>query len=330
MENIYALIEKCGLGIIKGQIIPVSGGYMHRMFKVHTTKGTYAVKCLNPGIMSRPDAMKNYSEAENLECVLERNDIPVVVALTFDGKKLISQNGSYYYIFPWQEGKITDFNAIKSSQCFTAGKILGRIHAIDPIITNPKEPESSDVDFEGLLGHARKKESVIAPLLKDNITFLYNAQNELNEARKRLPDITVISDDDMDPKNILWHEENAYVIDLECLGYSNPVSSCLSLALQWAGTVNCRFSKENLKAFFEGYLSAYDNGFRAYEDMFGIAYTWIEWLEYNIKRALGMEATDHEEIKLGEAETLNTINRMKYLSAKKEEICLVLKELFDK
>ena len=81
MENIHALMDQCGLGEIEGEILPVSGGLMHKMFKVQTTTGTYAVKCLNPEIMSRPDAMKNYSEAERVERILEDNGIPVVAAL---------------------------------------------------------------------------------------------------------------------------------------------------------------------------------------------------------------------------------------------------------
>ena len=71
MHNIRALAERCGLGAIEGQILAVSGGLMHKMYKVKTTSGTYAVKCLNPGIMSRPDVMKNYAEAERLEKILE-------------------------------------------------------------------------------------------------------------------------------------------------------------------------------------------------------------------------------------------------------------------
>ena len=136
-----------------------------------------------------------------------------------------------------------------------------------------------------------------------------------------------ISNDDMDPKNIMWHEGNAYVIDLECLGYSNPISSCLDLSLQWAGTVNERFNKDNLEAFFKGYLSVYDNGFRSYDELFGIAYTWIDWLEYNIKRALAIVSTDIDEIKVGESETENTINRIKYLSSIEPDISSVLRML---
>ena len=112
MEELYALIEQCGLGKVDGDILPVSGGLMHRMFKVQTTTGTYAVKCLNPEIMNRPDAMKNYSEAEWLEWILEENGISIVAALSFGDKKMVSLGGRYYYVFRWNEGKITDFNDI--------------------------------------------------------------------------------------------------------------------------------------------------------------------------------------------------------------------------
>ena len=325
MENINALMEQCGLGKVLGEILPVSGGLMHQMFKVRTKTGTYAVKCLNPEIMSRPEALKNYAEAERLERILEDNGLPVVAALKFHDKKMMSVNGRYYYVFPWQEGKITDFEAITNEQCFKAGEILGRIHGIDSKTVAPVEPELSQVDFKALLTDAKGKESSIAPLLEANLSLLENAQNKLNDARKRLPSMRAISNDDMDPKNIMWHEGNAYVIDLECLGYSNPISSCLDLALQWSGTVNGKFCKTNLEAFFKGYLSVYDNGFRVYDELIGIAYTWVEWLEYNIRRALGLVSSDDAEIKLGEAETQNTIDRIKYLTSIEGDICSALR-----
>ena len=327
MEELNVLIEHCGLGKIEGHILPVSGGLMHRMFKVQTTTGTYAVKRLNPEIMNRPDVLKNYSEAERLERILEENGIPIVAALSFGDKKMVSLGGKYYYIFPWNEGKITDFNNITSKQCHIAGEILGRIHGIDARNVSPEEPILCNVDFEAFLEDAKAKDSMIAPLLEANMPLLAEAQNKLNEARKSLPAMRAISNDDMDPKNIMWQDGKAYVIDLECLGYSNPISSCLDLSLQWAGTVNGKFNKDNLEAFFKGYLSAYDNGFRSYDELFGIAYTWIEWLEYNIKRALGMVSTDTNEIRLGEAEAVNTINRIKYLATIEGDICAVLRQL---
>lgn len=65
-------------------------------------------------------------------------------------------------------------------------------------------------------------------------------------------------------------------------------------------------------AFFESYLAAYDNGFRGCSDIVGVAYTWVEWLEYNIQRALGV-CIDDDERDLGISEVRNTIERIKYI-----------------
>ena len=67
-----------------------------------------------------------------------------------------------------------------------------------------------------------------------------------------------------------------------------------------------------MKAFFRGYLEEYDNGFRDYPAVFGLAYTWVEWLEYNIRRALG-ECSDEAERELGLSQVEMTIDRIKYL-----------------
>ena len=322
--GISVLLRKYGLGDICGTIEPISGGLMHKMYKVSTESASYAVKCLNPEVMKRPGVLDNYARAEGLESILEKEGIPIVPALSFDGKKMLEADGKYYYIFRWQEGSITDYNAISKQQCYMAGEILGRVHKIDPQNTEPEEPEVSDIDFEAYASEADKEKSVIAGLITDNLLLLKEAQDKLNNARCMLPAMSAIDDPDMDPKNIMWHEDKAYVIDLECLERGNPIASCLNLALQWAGTVNGKYSKENLAVFFEGYLSAYDNGFRSYDELFGISYTWLEWLEYNIRRALGMEGSNEEDIRLGEDEVKNTVGRIKYLRDIEEDVCSVL------
>lgn len=319
-----ALFHKRGLGEVCGDIEPVSGGLMHKMYKVSTESDTYAVKCLNPEVMKRPGVLDNYARAEELESILEKEGIPIIPALSFEGKKMIEDDGNYYYIFRWQEGSITDYNNISKQQCYMAGEILGRVHKIDPQNTEPEEIEVSDIDFEAYASEADKEKSVIAGLITDNLLLLKEAQDKLNNARCMLPAMSAIDDPDMDPKNIMWHEDKAYVIDLECLERGNPIASCLNLSLQWAGTVNGKYSKENLAVFFEGYLSAYDNGFRSYDELFGISYTWLEWLEYNIRRALGMEGSNEEDIRLGEEEVKNTIDRIKYLRDIEEDVCSVL------
>ena len=331
-EMIAKLFETRGLGKVVSPVAPVSGGLMHRMFRAETAGNVYAVKHLNQEIMKRPGVMENYRRAEELEQILEDAGIPVAPALTLDGRKMQELDGEYFYIFRWQQGRITDWQNITAEQCRQAGNIQGRIHALRPVEKHT-EPGMSKIDWHGYAEQAVRQDSGIAELLRENEPLLYDVQNELNQARRALPDIECITDEDMDPKNVMWNDGSPVVIDLECLDYGNPVSNALQLSLQWAGITTCMLDTEKMEAFFEGYLEAYDNGFRDYGSVLGLAYTWIEWLEYNINRALG-KCQDENEREMGITEVRNTIRRIRYIRESEDRIrqqldCLAGKERGD-
>ncbi len=317
--TITRLFESCGLGEVLPPVLPVTGGLMHRMFRVCAGGQVYAVKHLNPEIMKRPGVMENYRRAEMLEQILVDAGIPVVPALSVSGRKMRETDGEYFYIFRWQDGRITDWNTITENQCRQAGNILGRIHALDPRPAEASEPALSRIDWGGYIRKARRQGSGIASLLEENEGLLNDAQDSLNNARLLLPGTECITDGDMDPKNVMWDNGRPVIIDLECLDYGNPVSDALQLSLQWAGITTCSLDPDKITAFFEGYLEAYDNGFRDYGSVFGLAYTWIEWLEYNITRFLGC-CQDESERETGISEIRNTVNRIRYIRDTEDRI----------
>lgn len=313
------LMLECGLGEIIGDVESVSGGFMHRMYKVATSQGIYAVKHLNAEIMKRPDVFDNYGRAEKIEGALEQGGLPIVPALVFHGKKMQNVDGQFFYVFRWHNGKITDWGNISGEQCYMVGNILGKMHDIEPKNVEPEAPEVSRIDWQGYARKAKAKKSEIAALLEGKEELLLYAENELNRAKAALPAMRCISDEDMDPKNIMWENGSPWVIDLECLDYGNPMAHAVTLALQWAGTVTEALDTGKLTAFFEGYLEAYDNGFRGYGELFGLAYNWVDWLEYNIQRALG-NCVDEAEQNLGISEVKNTIHRIEYLRRMEPQI----------
>ncbi|MGN1187539.1 MAG: phosphotransferase, partial [Lachnospiraceae bacterium] len=203
-ELLENLMQSCGLGTVISPLESVSGGFMHRMYKVTTDCGTYAVKHLNREIMDRETAHDNFERAERIEVMLEKEGIPIVPALTFHGSKMQKVEENYFYIFNWQEGHITDWNNISEIECHTAGNILGRIHAIAPQNVPHKEPVLSEIDWQGYVTKAEKEKSEIAPVLAENKELLSYAEEEMNKARAVLPDILCVSNEDMDPKNIMW------------------------------------------------------------------------------------------------------------------------------
>ena len=42
---------------------------------------------------------------------------------------------------------------------------------------------------------------------------------------------------DMDPKNVMWHDNNPIIIDWECAGIANPDRELLEDALCWSKTI---------------------------------------------------------------------------------------------
>ena len=87
-EIIAKLFRQTGLGTVIPPITPVSGGFLHRMYRVNTEERSFAVKHLNPEIMQRPAAAENFRRAEELEALLEAAGLPIVAAMTVNGRKL--------------------------------------------------------------------------------------------------------------------------------------------------------------------------------------------------------------------------------------------------
>ena len=79
-ENLFfeKMVETLNLGNIIEKPVKVIGGLTHRTFKIFTDKGRYIVKLLNPNIMKRSTAMKNFNRADNIEEILKQNNISAV------------------------------------------------------------------------------------------------------------------------------------------------------------------------------------------------------------------------------------------------------------
>ncbi|MDF2558380.1 MAG: rane protein [Bacillales bacterium] len=301
------------------QVERVFGGYMHKMYSLNTEKGKYAVKLLNPKIMKRPDVFKNFQIAEQLERTLEEKGLPIVSAIEFNGKKMQCLNNQYYYVFKWLDGKALGSGEISKEHCEQTGALLAMIHKIE----QKKEPFVKDelnIDWDFYINIACDKCPEIVNLLKDNIELLYFCQSEGNIAFKRIPSITSICNGDMDIKNVLWINGKPNIIDLECLKYGNPYMELFQLALCWSGYEHCLIDYELLETFIRAYCKEYGYFEVDWEVLYNSNCGMLEWLEYNIKRALMIECENEEERKLGIEQVKETISHIIYYSSIKNEL----------
>lgn len=324
----HKILEESNLGTLTAQPQRVTGGYMHKMYCLTTTTGKYAVKLLNAEIMKRPDVFQNYQRAERLERVLQENKIPVLPAMEINGRKMQCIDNQYFYIFHWLDGRALQWDEIRLEHCGIAGAVLAKIHKIEQLEELYVRNEI-DINWDTYIEIAKESRSEIADLLINNRELFYMSQKEFNSALNKIPAITCICDGDMDSKNVLWVNGSPVIIDLECLDYGNPFIEMYQLALSWSGYVLCNIDYELLKNFIISYQQEYGSFQVEWNALYGIGFGWLEWLEYNIKRALMIECENEEERKLGIEQVQQTINRLIYYNSIEDELLQQLDSVFN-
>ena len=86
-------------------ISKITGGLMHKMFKVETDKGIYCVKVLNQEVMKRDTAYNNFVISESISNLAKDNNIPVSSALLINNNFITKYKDNYYMVFDYIEGK---------------------------------------------------------------------------------------------------------------------------------------------------------------------------------------------------------------------------------
>ena len=321
------LTEKLELGKMIEPPTQVKGGLTHRMFKFSTDKGRFIAKLLNPNIMKRPTAMGNFNRADSYEEILKQNNIKAIYSLIFNNKKMQEIDGQYFYVYEWYNGKLLKDGEITKYHCEQMGKVLSQIHNID-LVNKEFSDKEKNINFKYYIDLCKEKESPIYELLHDKLDILNDSMKKGNEAIKKLPNYFSICHNDMDPKNVMWLNNDYRIIDLECLGYYNPYLELYELALCWSGYEKCDINFDLFKTFFKSYFenTILDKNVD-WENIYYANNGRLEWLEFNIKRSLMIDCNTKEEQEIGLNEVEETIDHVVYYDKAKDKILNAIKEL---
>lgn len=317
MSIFTEIAERYDWGMI-GEPVRLGGGFIHKMYKIDTQRGTYALKLLNPFVMQRETAMDNFAKAERIELLLEQQGVPILPALSLDGSKMQEIDGEYFYVFDYFPGKALKGNEITAYHCKEMGKVLAEIHSID------KKHESETycemmIEWDSYLAKMKNKDERLYAMLKETLPVIQDCQNRGNQSRKKLPRIVSICHNDMDCKNVLWNGKDYRIIDLECLSYNNPFMELFELALCWSGYEDHKIDFQLFQSFLQGYKNADGEMPVDWETLYDCNNGRLEWLEYNIKRVLGIDCgADEKEIGMRQVE--ETLRHIIYYFNMKEQI----------
>lgn len=316
MENaISELLEKLNLGKMINLPTEVKGGLLHKMYRITTTKGLFAIKILNNEIMKRPKALQNMISSEKLALLFSER-IPAVPALELLGHQVFEIDQAYYMVFPWIEGRSLFYPDIDQKHCEVIGDLLGKIHQMN-LSLEAIQPEIDALqlyEWDKYLWMTKTldiKENEWVSHYEQAIQDIKDWNKQVCEMQTKLSQNIVISHRDLDPKNVIWHEMQPFIIDWEAAGYINPYEELLEVICYWADDGKGGLEKTYVDALLAAYSRHMDLADVEWQTVFLGSYVgMLGWLAYNVKRSLGLETMNEEELQLGKEQVITTINTM--------------------
>ncbi len=304
----------------------VQGGLLHRLWRLHTTQGVFAVKQLNPVIMRKVDIRDEYRLTERIAEAMAVRDVPAAVALKGegDGGTVQEIDDATYIVYNWIEGETLSIQAVEPERTRLIGTILARMHGLPrqdfPELELPDWEPFSEDEWDMLTFQASDRVIPWTQQVRNALPLLVEWSKLATEASKMLNRTSVISHRDLDQKNVIWRDAaSPVVIDWEAAGLTNPTMDVVGAALYWSGQNVQPPREESFHSLLEGYVTAggviHDPGIVAVHGVIG---NWLGWLLFNMHRSLGESVNSEEERLLGVHETTHTLSTLRALATNAE------------
>ncbi|MBQ7776895.1 MAG: phosphotransferase, partial [Lachnospiraceae bacterium] len=300
----------------------ISGGLMHKMYHVTTTQGEYAIKALNPDIMKRPEALQNMINSELVSNAL-KGCVPLVAAKEFQGKHIWELEGAYFMVFDWLEGRSVFAPDITTSHCEQIGKLLGQIHTANVRVESLQKllQGRETCDWSGLLARAEQENAECYVLLKAHLEEVARWDRQVVEGWQSMAQKQVISHRDLDPKNVMWKEAQPFIIDWEAAGYVNPFQELVEVLNYWIVDEQGQYNEEKFAALVQAYRESMDIRGVDWAVVLSSSFDgMLGWLEYNVKRAVGIEGSSEKDRQEGLQQVAGTLQELKRYEAQLETL----------
>ncbi len=327
--HIATLCERLDLGSLEGSPGQVTGGFHHRMWRLNTREGSFAVKQLADYVDMRDAAVVERINATEMAAqAFAEHGIPALHSLATGRQHLQLLDGVGYLVYPWTEARACTKNGIERRHSLTVAGLLARIHRCDIRVPELRDVPSLPLTAErviDLVQLARQRNVRESRLLEARLEDLLEAVELQAPALAALQGDQVISHGDLDHKNVLWEASgNPLIIDWESARRLNPTYELLLEALDWGG-ITANFETKPFVTFIEAYLDA--GGRIVAAEIPSVAdaiqATWVEWLLFNVGRAAGLQDAQQRAVGVHQVDlSVSTLLRMEKHAERLTEIAL--------
>lgn len=303
---LYNICETYGLGTCK-TVTQIHGGLVHRLWKLTTTTGTYAIKELRSDMRERSNAYKEFSQSEHYARVFSRAGIPAVPALKHGDEVIFHQKTHSVAVYPWIEGAPQKTLSLEHTR--KVASLLADLHSASKAISQTGK-------FWHILNTAETWEQTAA-LVRKHATHLAWSERffaflptilewtpQFPAAYEALEDNLLIGHRDLNQQNILWDSNDTpHLIDWESSGTTNPTLELVGTLLEW-----CKDGPDSVdRAHVDAFLRSYRHHHQIASDEVRAALLaktaeWIDWFKFSIERAILPQYAHEKEIGEDEVE----------------------------
>lgn len=322
-QHVQQLCDLLQLGGSRAEPARLSGGFHHRVWRLETLRGPHVVKQLSPDTdLANTATRRHFNASERVAVALAELGIHAIHAIPHGDNYLHLIDGVGYLVYPWTEAKALGSDRVSRVHALVIARVLATIHRADiqaPIIAD-EEPDYVTADeLTTLADQARDHGLDCADELGARLPRLESICSARAHAISTLSHRQVVSHGDLDQKNVLWNcNHEPVLIDWESARSINPTREVLEEALDWSG-LRSSFDEDVFGSFMREYQVAggviEEKEITAAFD--AVAGAWLDWLAYNIGRAVNLE--EPEQRALGNRQAgiaLSTITLLEALAPK--------------
>lgn len=161
-------------------------------------------------------------------------------------------------------------------------KTLATVHGENIKSDLPCQYKTIDINLDCFLEKIKNIDNNLYTIILNNNYILKDIINECNQNIQYINNNLCISHNDYKLGNILWDNNNMYLIDFDACCMSNPAVS-LAEASYALSIQNNILNKDFYKIFLESYLKVYK--ITDYENALKVALNGkLQWLEYLINK----------------------------------------------
>ena len=287
----------------------LTGGLVNKTYKIVSASRIYVAKVLNKYNTAN---VNKYELSEKIANVCNLNGINVCNAIKLNNKYVQTIGDDYVILYDYLTGESIDEKDITNEHIVKIANMVGRIHSID-YKENYNKVIRHSIDWSKFVKASDFDKVKYKELYLENYGKYKELFDKVIEYKNNKEVRLGICHRDIKSSNVIWHNNNPYLIDFESSRVDDTRLDFIETMLRWCGITTHNIDYDKIALFI--------NEYKKYVDISNIDYSELlyanllirfDFLYYNLDITLIDKTNNTSVYNKACDEVINTINEINY------------------